>query len=98
MTKDDAVQLIGNIAPQARTLGVTGLYLYGSTARDQASEGSDLDIFVEYDSSRPFSLIDLMRVKHLLEDAGVGNVDITTRAGLHPALRSRIEHEAIRVF
>jgi predicted nucleotidyltransferase len=98
MTKQDALQLIGNLAPQARALGVTGLYLFGSMARDQATQASDLDIFIEYDRTRPFSLLDLMRVNHLLEDAGGGNVDISTRAGLHPALRGRIEREAIRVF
>ncbi len=98
MTRQDALKLIGSLAPQARALGVTGLYVFGSTARDQATPVSDLDVFVEYDQGRPFSLLDLMRVKHLLEDAGGGNVDITTRAGLHPALRDRIEREAIRVF
>src|ERR1700730_9824298 len=98
MTRHDAMQLIGNLAPQARALGVTGLYLFGSTARDEVSPGSDLDIFVEYDASRPFSLLDLIRVKHLVEDAGAGSVDITTRTGLHPAFRARIEREAIRIF
>jgi len=98
MTKQDAMRLIGNLAPQARQLGVTALYLFGSTARGKASPASDLDIFVEYDPSRPFSLLDLIRVKHLVEDAGAVNVDITTRAGLHPALRSRIERESVRIF
>jgi predicted nucleotidyltransferase len=98
MTKQDALRPIGNLAPQARALGVTGLYLFGSTARDQATQASDLDIFVDYDHGRPFSLLDLMRVQHLFEDANGGHVDVATRAGLHPALRSRIEREAIRVF
>jgi predicted nucleotidyltransferase len=81
-----------------RAFGVTGVYLFGSTARDEALPDSDLDIFVEYDSSRAFSLLDLLRVKHLVEDAGAPNVDITTRKGLHPVLREAIEHEAIRIF
>jgi predicted nucleotidyltransferase len=98
MTRYDAIRLIGNLAPQARALGVSGLYLFGSTARDEATPASDLDIFVEYDPTRPFSLLDLIRVKHLVEDAGAEHVDITTRAGLHPVLRAAIEREAVRVF
>jgi len=97
MTRHDAILLIGKLAPQAQALGVTGLYLFGSTARDEAAAASDLDVFVEYDPSRPFSLLDLIRVKHLIEDAGAPSVDISTRTGLHPALREAIEREAIRV-
>jgi predicted nucleotidyltransferase len=98
MTRQEAINLIGSLAPQARALGVTGLYVFGSTARDEATPSSDLDIFVEYDPDRRFSLLDLLRVKHLVEDAGASSVDITTRTGLHPVLRAAIEREAIRVF
>jgi uncharacterized protein len=34
-------------ADAARALGATGLYLFGSTARDEASAPSDLDLFID---------------------------------------------------
>jgi predicted nucleotidyltransferase len=30
-------------------MGATALYLFGSTARDEAGEASDLDLFIDYD-------------------------------------------------
>ena len=81
-----------------RALGATSLFVFGSTARDEAGSQSDLDIFVEYDPSGKFSLFDLAGIKILLEEELGVTVDITTRDSLHPLLRGHIEQSAIRVF
>jgi len=81
-----------------RALGATSLFLFGSTARDEAEPGSDLDIFIEYDPAKKFSLLDLAGIKVLIEDEVGAEVDITTRDSLHPLLRRRIEDSAIRIF
>jgi predicted nucleotidyltransferase len=78
--------------------GATALYLFGSTARDEAHSGSDIDIFIDYDRSRKFSLLDLAGLKNFLEDELAAKVDITTRDSLHPLLREGIEKSAIRVL
>ena len=81
-----------------RAFGATSLYIFGSTARDEAEAQSDIDVFVEYDPSAKFSLLDLAGIKVLLEEELGVEVDITTRDSLHPLLRGRIEQSAIRVF
>lgn len=81
-----------------KKLGVTALFLYGSTARGEARSGSDIDIFIDYDSQSHFSLFDLMEIKQVLEDETGISVDVATRGGLHPRLRERIEQSAVRVF
>ncbi len=81
-----------------RARGATALYLFGSTARDEAHSGSDIDIFIDYDRSRKFSLLDLAGLKNFLEDELAAKVDVTTRDSLHPLLREGIEKSAIRVF
>lgn len=96
MTREDAIARLKQIEPQARALGVTALYLFGSTARGEAGPDSDLDVFVEY---RPgFSGFDLMGVKHIIEDEIGVSADVLTRTGLHPLLRPRIEASAVKVF
>ena len=72
--------------------------MYGSTARDEARPDSDLDVFIEYDPAARFSLLDLVGIKLELEDRLGIQVDVATRDGLHPRLRKRIEHSAIRIF
>jgi predicted nucleotidyltransferase len=59
---------------------------------------SDIDLYIDIDPRGPFSLIDLVAMKNYLQDALHTKVDITTRGGLHPMLRHRIEQSAVRVF
>ena len=79
-------------------IGAAALYLFGSHARDQARTDSDIDVFIDKDRSRKFGFDEFMDIYFLLRDQLGANVDYGTREGLHPALRSEIEQEAIRVF
>ena len=79
-----------------RDLGVTALYLFGSTARDEAGPNSDVDVFVEHGPG--FSLLDLAGVEQIIADDIGADVHATTRESLHPAMRAAIEREAVQVF
>ncbi|RWO25221.1 MAG: DNA polymerase III subunit beta [Mesorhizobium sp.] len=79
-------------------MGATSLYLFGSAARDDAQPDSDLDLFIDYDPARRFSLIDLVGIKQFLEEKMSTEIDITTPDGLHPMLKAEIERSAVRVF
>src|SRR5262245_59189776 len=98
MNRTEAIARLRVCADAVRARGATALYLFGSSARDQARPGSDLDLFVDYDPTARFSLVDLASIKNLLEDALAVEVDVTTRDSLHPMLRDDIERSAIRVF
>lgn len=74
------------------------LYLFGSAERGEPSPYSDLDLFIDYDQERHFSLIDLVGIKQFLQEQMATEIDITTRDSLHPLLREDIERSAIRVF
>ena len=47
MRRDDVIAHLRQTEPALRALGVAGLYLFGSYARDDASAGSDVDVFVD---------------------------------------------------
>ncbi|MCQ4632017.1 nucleotidyltransferase domain-containing protein [Shinella sp. CPCC 100929] len=98
MTKNEAITRLKQQADAVRALGATSLYLFGSVARDEGTSASDLDLFIDYDRERAFSLVDLVSIKLLLEDQLGSDVDVTTRDSLHPKLKGRIEHSAIRIF
>ncbi|TWF57183.1 nucleotidyltransferase family protein [Neorhizobium alkalisoli] len=98
MKRSEAIEKLLQQADAIRALGATSLYLFGSVARDEAGPQSDLDLFIEYDPDKKFSLIDLVGIKLFLEDELGGEVDVTTRKSLHPRLKDRIENSAIRVF
>jgi predicted nucleotidyltransferase len=98
MKRAEALKKLRTFAGALRAQGATSLYLFGSTARNQAGTDSDLDLFIDYDPRGKFNAFDLVASKRLLQEGlGVG-VDLTTRKGLHPLIRKRVEAEATRVF
>ncbi len=98
MTRTEAIAKLSQHADALRARGATSLYLFGSAARDEAGDRSDLDVFLDYDPSMNFSLIDLVDIKVFLEGELAIEVDVTTRDSLHPSLRDEIERSAVRVF
>ncbi|CAN7610553.1 nucleotidyltransferase family protein [Neorhizobium sp. LjRoot104] len=98
MNRTDAIQKLQQHADAVKGMGATALYLFGSTVRDEARASSDLDLFIDYDPAKRFSLLDLVGIKQFLEEELAVEVDVTTRGSLHPMLRTDIEQSAIRVF
>ena len=77
----------------ARLHGASNVRVFGSVARGEAGPESDIDILIEH--KRGLTLLDLGRIKNML-DSWIGrNVDLVTRPALHPAIRRRILEEAV---
>ena len=90
------LDLLSAHSAELRALGVASLALFGSLARDESDDKSDVDLLVAFD--RPVGLFQFFRVQHYLEELlGVAKVDLVQRTALHPALRDRILEEAIDV-
>jgi hypothetical protein len=87
---------LAELMPEARArFGVRELAVFGSVARGDASEASDLDVLVDFVGNATFD--GFMGLKFFLEDTLGVKVDLVTRAALKPRLRVRIEAEARRV-
>jgi hypothetical protein len=98
MKRAEVVATLKEAEPALRGFGVAALYLFGSYARDEARDNSDVDVFIDKDKSRLFGFDEYMDAYLLLKDRLGEKVDYGTREGLHPMLRADIEQEAIRVF
>lgn len=96
MTRSRTLQLLAlHKAHLARRYGVTRLALFGSTARDEAGDDSDIDILVGYDG--PAASERYFGVQFYLEDLLGRPVDLVTEKALRPELQPYVEGEAIRV-
>jgi predicted nucleotidyltransferase len=82
---------------ELKQLGVEHLYLFGSTARDEARHDSDVDLFFDHERGQ-LGLFQLMDVKEFAFRILGCKTEIMTRASVHPVLRERIEASALRVF
>jgi uncharacterized protein len=98
MSRTEALTALGRYAESVKEMGATALYLYGSTARDEAGVTGDLDLFIDYDRRGRFNALDLVGIKIFLEESLHLPVDLTTRDSIHPRLRDDIVHSAIRIF
>jgi uncharacterized protein len=73
----------------------TNVRVFGSSARDEDEEGSDLDLLV--DATPETSLLDLARIQLRLEALLGVPVDVLTPDGLPETFRARVVAEAVPV-
>ena len=78
-----------------RSYGVSSLALFGSAARNETTESSDLDFLVEFEGTATFDRY--MDLKFFLEDLFNKPVDLVTRRSLKPEIRASVLKEAIDV-
>ena len=74
--------------------GVRSLFLFGSVARDEARDGSDVDLLVEFD--RRVGFFALFRLQAQLESWLGIPVDLVTQDALRAEMRDRVWREALR--
>jgi predicted nucleotidyltransferase len=97
MKRDEAISRLQQYQADLTRLGVEHLYLFGSTARGEATNDSDVDLFFDYEKGK-LGLYELMDVKEYTARILGRKADIMTRDSLHKMLRQGIEATAIRVF
>ena len=73
--------------------GARNVRVFGSAARGEADEKSDLDFLVEMEPGR--SLLDLGGLLMDLRDLLGCEVDVITERGLKPRIRDRVLREAV---
>lgn len=73
--------------------GASNVAVFGSVARGEADERSDIDILVDLEAGR--SLLDLGGLLMDLREALGCDVDVVTRTGLRPRIRDRVLAEAM---
>ena len=77
----------------AEAHGATNLRVFGSVARSEATDASDVDLLVDFDPAR----VSWGGGAFLVElEALLGcNVDVVTVQDLHPLIRERVMAEAV---
>jgi uncharacterized protein len=96
LRRDDVLAQLREAMPELKSrYDVAELSVIGSVSRDEAHDGSDLDVLVRFQN--PATLTGYMALSRHLEQLFGVPVDVATPAGLRPAVRDWIEREAIHV-
>ena len=96
MNRKHALEILSSSKPELQSrFGVTQLALFGSMARDAATNDSDVDILVSFDG--PATSKRYFGVQFYLEDLLGCPVDLVTEKALRAELRPYIERERVDV-
>ena len=96
MSRSDILKILNEFKENhAEEYGILLIGVFGSVARDQATEKSDVDIFLKTKTPDPFNIV---HIKEALEGVLRQHVDIVRlRDKMNPSLKSRIEKDAVYV-
>ncbi|MDO9509521.1 MAG: nucleotidyltransferase family protein [Thermovirgaceae bacterium] len=97
LKKETAIEKITKTSRELPEFHVKALYIFGSVARDEAENTSDVDILVEFTPEARIGLFRFLQLKNFLEGILGCSVDLVTADGLHPMMRDSILEERIRV-
>lgn len=96
MTREETLTILRQHSGEIRTrFGVKRLAVFGSTARDEAGEESDVDVLVEFLGDPTFD--GYWDVKEYLEKLLNRQVDLVTDDAVRPQLRPYIEQDLVDV-
>jgi len=96
MKRRHVIQQLAAIKPLLQSqFGITKIALFGSVARDEGRETSDLDILVDFDG--PAKSKQFFGAQFLIEDSLNCKVDMVTEKALRKELRPFIEKDLIVV-
>jgi uncharacterized protein len=98
MTRDEIIAKLRETAPVLRAEGVTRLAIFGSRARDDACDDSDLDVLIDVDPDAKFSGLDLVGVERTIKHATGIPTQAEMRRSLAPRFAERIADDIIEVF
>lgn len=95
MKREEALRVLAAHSDELRAMGVERLSLFGSVARDQAGDDSDVDVLVEFVPGARIGIFEFLGVQEYLASLLGAEVDLATPASLHPKLREAILREAV---
>lgn len=96
MRRQQAIDTLRRHEAELRDMGIVALSLFGSAARDEAGERSDVDLAArfapDFDLFRYGAVIE--RLKALLDHP----VDLVSEPALRPSMRHDVDRDRVHVF
>ncbi|HEX3953214.1 MAG TPA: nucleotidyltransferase domain-containing protein [Stellaceae bacterium] len=98
MDKHDVLLNLRRHEAALHARGVVHAALFGSRARGDFRDDSDIDILIEIDSTAAIGVYEYVALKDYIAKLFDGPVDVVSRSGLKAHLRSAVTADAIYAF
>lgn len=96
LTREAIASVVGEVAGAHPE--ISRVTLFGSYARGEATEHSDVDLRIEYDSSSGFSALDLASFADEVSSALGRRVDVVSKRALDESLAAEIARDGVSVY
>ena len=93
MKHEEAIAILAADKGALQGFHVKSLAIFGSVARNEATETSDVDILVEFDT--PVGLFTFLGLQQHLEELLGRRVDLATADALRERMREQVLREAV---
>jgi predicted nucleotidyltransferase len=90
-------QQLATEEPELRRRGVRHLAVFGSVARGEDRPDGDVDVAVEIEADRSFSLFRMEETRLSLEDSLLRRVDLGEINSFRPPVREAFERERVAI-
>ncbi len=98
MTRDQVIARLRERESELKAAGIVRLSLFGSTARGDRRQDSDIDLLAAFDETRRISLMDVAGIELQLSEMLGQPVDLVEKGTLKPRVQRSVEAEALRAF
>ena len=98
MDKDRVIVILREHAPELKAAGVVHLRIFGSVARGEASNQSDVDLLADFDKSKRLTLFSVGRLESRLADLLGVKVDLSSPDWMREPIRKQALREAVLTF
>ncbi|HRR87791.1 MAG TPA: nucleotidyltransferase family protein [Methanoculleus sp.] len=93
-TRTEVLEVLRSLKAELRErYHVESIALFGSYAREEQGEGSDIDVLVEFGSGA--DLFDFIGLSQYLEEKLGTGVDVVPEAALRPEIRSQVTRDLL---
>jgi predicted nucleotidyltransferase len=98
LSREQLIAELRALRPELQRKGVTHMALFGSRARQDNRPDSDIDLLLEIDEARKFSLLDLISVGRVIEDRIELPTSLVEREGLDARFLAEVTRDQVPVF
>jgi predicted nucleotidyltransferase len=98
MDKGHVISKLREHRDELTAAGIVHLRVFGSVARGEANDSSDVDLIAEFDYKKKLTLLDMVGLENRLSELLQVEVDLTPAETMKQRVRSTADKEAVLAF
>ena len=98
MNKEQVIAKLREHERELKAAGIVHLAVFGSVARCDNSQQSDVDLLADFDKSKHYTLLTMGRLENRLADLLGVRVDLSSPEWLRETIKNQVLREAVDAF